>query len=90
MATGVKVNSGVISMAYPGDGSELETLLEYFATQGKRTGLVTTTFITHATPATFGAHEPSRNNTTEIAGDYLNQTRPNVLLGGGGNGLRSS
>ena len=40
MATGFKVNNGVISMAYPGDGSELETLLEYFKNRGKSTGLV--------------------------------------------------
>jgi len=87
MATGYKVNNGVISMAFPGDGTNLETLLEYFQNQGRSTGLVTTTYITHATPAAFGAHETSRNNTANIAGDYLSQTRPNVLLGGGGNGM---
>ncbi|MCP4249486.1 MAG: alkaline phosphatase [bacterium] len=87
MATARKVNNGVISMAYPGDGSELGTLLENASAQGKRTGLVTTTYMTHATPAAFGAHEPSRNNIPQIAGDYLVQTRPNVLFGGGGNGL---
>ena len=87
MATGSKVNNGVISTALPGDGSELYTLLEHFKDQGKSTGLVSTTFITHATPAAFGAHEPKRGNLAEIAEDYLNQTRPNVLLGGGGNGI---
>jgi len=90
MATGVKVNNGVISLALPGDGSELKTLLEYFKERLKSTGLVTTTNITHATPAGFGAHESSRNNTSQIAGDYLNQTRPNVLLGGGGDGMSVS
>ena len=44
------------------DGSELETVLEYFQAQGKSVGLVTTTYITHATPAAFGAHEPARGN----------------------------
>jgi len=87
MATSHKANNGVISMAYPGDGRELETLLEYSRDRGKSTGLVTTTYMTHATPAAFGAHEPSRGNTSNIAGDYLNQTRPNVLLGGGSNGM---
>jgi len=90
IATGHKVNNGVISMAIPGDGSELETMLEYFSYRGKTTGLVTTTYMTHATPAAFGAHEPSRNNLTRIAGDYLNQTRPNVIFGGGANGLSVS
>ena len=87
MATGSKVNNGVISTALPGDGSELYTLLECFKDRGKSTGLVSTTFITHATPAAFGAHEPRRGNLAEIAEGYLNQTRPNVLLGGGGNGM---
>ncbi len=87
MATGHKVNNGIISVALPGDGTELQTLLEIFRDQGKSTGLVTTTYMTHATPASFGAHEPSRNNLTEIAGDYLYQTSPNVLFGGGGNGM---
>lgn len=90
IATGVKVNNGVISMATPGDGSELETLLEYYQARGRSTGLVTTTYITHATPAAFGAHEPSRNNTSNIASDYLNQVRPNVLLGGGGYGMSTT
>ena len=87
IATGRKVNNGVLSMALPGDGSELETLLERFQARGKRVGLVTTTYITHATPAGFGAHEPKRGNLAEIAADLLGQTRPNVLLGGGGNGM---
>ena len=87
MATGFKVNNGVISTALPGDGSELPTLLEECKNHGKNTGLISTTFITHATPAAFGAHEPQRGNLAEIAGGYLNQTRPNVLLGGGGNGI---
>jgi alkaline phosphatase len=90
IATGQKVNNGVISMAYPGDGSELETVLEYWRDRGKRTGLVTTTYMTHATPAAFGAHEPSRNNTAAIGTDYRTQTRPNVLLGGGANGMSPS
>jgi hypothetical protein len=53
-------------------------------------GLVTTTYLSHATPAAFGAHDTSRDNTTAIAADLLNQTRPNVMLGGGGNGLSVS
>lgn len=82
MATGIKVGNGVISMALPGNGAPLETALERFQASGKSTGLVTTTIITHATPAAFGAHEPSRHNFSGIAGDYLNDSRPNVLLGG--------
>jgi alkaline phosphatase len=87
MATGHKVNNGVISMEFPGSGAPLKTLLEIFKAQDRWTGLVSTTYITHATPAAFAAHNPERNNLTDIAHDYLHLTRPNVLLGGGGNGL---
>lgn len=90
IATGHKANNGVISMALPGDGSELETMLEFLQSRGRRSGLVTTTYLTHATPACFGAHEPSRGNTTQIAGDYLNQTRPHLLFGGGGYGMTAA
>ena len=82
MGTGVKVGNGVISMAFPGDGSPLETALERFQASGKSTGLVTTSTITHATPAAFGAHEPSRTRHADIAVDYLSKSRPNVLMGG--------
>jgi len=87
MATGVKVDNGVISMAVPGDGAEIPTLLEMCGGAGMSTGLVTTAYMTHATPAAFGAHEPSRANLVQVANDYLTQTLPNVLLGGGANGM---
>ncbi len=87
IATGTKVANGVISQALPGDGSNLTSMLDIFKSMGKSTGLVTTTQITHATPATFGAKEPSRNNRVQIGQDYLNDSRPNVLFGGEDNGL---
>jgi len=90
MATGHKVNEGVISVALPGDSHELYTILEYVRDHGLSTGLVTTTNITSATPAGFGAHTTTREDTSGIAYDYLNQTRPNVLFGGGGYGLSKS
>lgn len=90
MATGHKVNNGVISRAIPGDGTDLETVLEILKRQGRRTGLVTTTSVTHATPAAFAAHSDGRSNTAKIADDYLQRTRPDVLLGGGGDGMTVS
>lgn len=94
MATGAKVINGTISVAQPPPtgssyvwGDQLPTLLEIFRDAGKSTGLVSTKYLTDATPAAFGAHSSSRGNTADIAADYLTQTRPNVLLGGGGHGL---
>lgn len=84
MATGVKVNNGVISRRLPGNGEDLETLLEYAKARGKSTGIVTTTAVTHATPAAFTAHNESRSNYSGIALDLFTVTKPNVILGGGG------
>ncbi|WP_231636885.1 MULTISPECIES: alkaline phosphatase [Planktothricoides] len=87
IATGVKVNNGVISMAIPGDGQPLKTVLEKYQAAGKSAGLVTTTEMTHATPAAFAAHQQGRSQQAEIAQQYLNTTRPEVLFGGGGAGM---
>jgi alkaline phosphatase len=83
LATGHKVNNGVVSMALPGDGQALPTILEIFAASGRGTGLVTTTEMTHATPAAFGSHVADRGDGVGVADDYLEVTRPDVLLGGG-------
>lgn len=85
IATGRKVDNGVISV--DSNGQALETILEHCKDNGKSTGLISTTYITHATPAAFGAHTANRNSYGVIAGDYLELTRPNILLGGGGNGM---
>jgi alkaline phosphatase len=87
LATGRKVNNGGVSVAHPGGGDELKTLLEHFGDRGRGTGLVTTADVTHATPAAFGAHRPSRHDLSGIFADYLNVTRPNVLFGGAGDGI---
>jgi alkaline phosphatase len=84
MAAGVKVNNEVISRRLPGNGEDLETILEYAKARGKSTGIVTTTAVTHATPAAFTAHNESRNNYAEIAWDLFTVTKPDVVLGGGG------
>ena len=82
MATGTKVNNGVIGMRIPGDKKEIKTVLEILKDEGKAVGLVTTADISHATPASFGAHEKSRNNYEEITQDYLRGSKPIVMLGG--------
>lgn len=87
IATGKKVNNSVISIALPGDGSDLQTILEYYKAKGKSTGLVTTTYLTHATPAAFAAHASGRNDTNEIGKYMIEVTKPEVLLGGGGHGI---
>jgi len=58
------------------------TILEIAEKQGLATGLVVSCSITHATPAAFIAHQPSRTMMEEIAADFL-QTDIDVFIGGG-------
>lgn len=87
MATGHKTNNGVIGQdatAVPKkmDGKNLTTILELAEKAGLSTGLITTTRITHATPAGFYAHVDNRDNESEIA-DQLSKSNAEVILGGG-------
>lgn len=82
IATGRKVYNGVVSLRLPGDGAPLVTMLEGFKSMGWATGLVTTTFVTHATPAAFGAHVADRHDYPSIASGYLTGSRPDVIFGG--------
>lgn len=87
MATGQKTNNGVISQnatAIEGvrDGANLTTILEMAEDANLSTGVVTTTRITHATPAAFYAHVDDRDNESEIA-DQLLASDVEVILGGG-------
>jgi len=79
IATGHKTLNGQLGMTP--DGRELTTVLECLARRGKWTGLVTTVPITHATPAAFAAHSDGRYDTSKIADDYFERSRPNVLFG---------
>lgn len=81
-ATGRKTDNGKLSLSPQLD--TLNTILEYAEFNGLGTGLVATAKITHATPAGYIAHNPSRNNYEEIALDFL-KTDVDVLLGGGRN-----
>lgn len=80
MATGQKTNNGVIGLDT--EGNELQTVLEASQKEGKASGLVATSTITHATPAAFASHVESRNNETEIARQLL-ANEVDVILGGG-------
>ncbi|WP_433957071.1 alkaline phosphatase [Cytobacillus horneckiae] len=82
MATGVKTNNGMISTSP--DGKELETVLEAAEKNGKSSGLVATSTITHATPAVFASHVASRADEAEIAPQLLDND-VDVILGGGKN-----
>lgn len=60
------------------------TILEIAENNQLATGLVVSCSITHATPASFIAHQPSRAMVEEIAADFL-KTDIDVFIGGGRN-----
>lgn len=80
LATGHKTSNGMIS--FLPDKSKVPTLLEYAQQQGKATGLVATSTITHATPAAFASHVRSRGDQHIIA-EHFFDNKVNVILGGG-------
>ncbi|MBZ0175906.1 MAG: alkaline phosphatase [Candidatus Methanoperedens sp.] len=81
-ACGEKFNNGEI--CYHVDGRPYNpSILEMAKAEGKATGLVATSTITHATPAVFGAHVKSRNCENEIARQYIEITGVDLMLGGG-------
>jgi alkaline phosphatase len=87
MATGYKTNNGVISqdstaITKKKNGRNLTTILEQAEKAGMSTGVVSTTRITHATPAAFYSHVNDRDNEAEIA-NQLVSSGLDVALGGG-------
>ena len=85
MSTGIKTNSGAIAwLPGAGDQGAIETSAELLRrVYGMSIGLVTTVPFSHATPAGFFSHNPSRGNYTSIANEILNVVRPEVVIGGG-------
>lgn len=79
-STGRKTTNGFLAVAP--DSTRLETLLEEARDAGYATGLVTTTTLTHATPAAFASHVPDRGAQNTIAEQML-ATAPYLMLGGG-------
>ncbi|XP_060607812.1 alkaline phosphatase-like [Ruditapes philippinarum] len=85
-----------VSDCISAEGKEVETLIDWAQKAGKRTGIVTTARITHATPAAAYAHTPDRywegdvntegieGNCRDIAQQLVDDNKDiNVLLGGG-------
>jgi alkaline phosphatase len=80
LSIGKKTTNGTIGMdenKNPG-----KSILEEAEDKGLATGLVSTSAITHATPASFIAHQEKRNMYEEIAADFL-KTDIDVFIGGG-------
>jgi alkaline phosphatase len=81
MASGVKTHNGSVGVDTRNDA--VPTVLERAKNAGKAVGLVTTSSVTDATSAAFAAHVDDRSQQQQIAQQYLKESRPDVILGGG-------
>ncbi len=77
---GVKSYNNAIGMTV--DTARCQTILEEAEKRKLATGMVATATIVHATPASFMAHQPYRENYEAIALDYMD-TDVDLLIGGG-------
>jgi alkaline phosphatase len=80
IATGTKTKNGAIGM--DSQGNRVKSILEIAEEHDLATGLVSTSSITHATPASFIAHQSNRGSYEDIAMDFL-KTDIDVFIGGG-------
>jgi alkaline phosphatase len=82
LAAGIKSYNGAIGVDI--NKEEVETVLEWAKLQGKKTGVVVTSQINHATPASYLAHNEHRKNYNAIADSYLDDgIKADLYLGGG-------
>ncbi|WP_085297237.1 alkaline phosphatase [Cognaticolwellia mytili] len=82
LATATKSYNGAIGVDV--DKKPVESVLVWAKKQGKKTGMVVTSQINHATPASYLAHNESRHNYNQIADNFLAaHDNIDVMLGGG-------
>ena len=65
------------------DSIPVKTVLEALAEQGKKTGIVVTSYVTHATPAAFYVKVPHRKQYEDIAVQMAENPYINLIIGGG-------
>lgn len=79
-ASGIKTYNGAVGVNL--DKEPVPSILEECEKEGIATGLVTTSTIVHATPASFIAHVDSRKKYETVALDFL-KTEIDFFIGGG-------
>lgn len=80
LSSGQKTNNGIIGQNV--DGEAIPSLLAYAVQDGKSAGIVVTSTVTHATPASFFGHNASRKDEPGLAEDLFDASL-DVIIGGG-------
>ncbi len=84
LASGVKTDYRRIGISSDRAGSQpLESIVDWVRARGMSVGIVTTTRVTHATPAAFYAQVLSRSEEEKIAEQFVSGQKVDFLLGGG-------
>lgn len=85
LSTGRKTDEGNVAWlpGDPPDGALTTIAEELRARLGRAVGVVSTVPFSHATPAAFVSHGPSRGDHAGIAREIVAQVRPEVVIGGG-------
>lgn len=80
LATGVKTNNGILGI--DPEGNRVTNVAERAAELDKATGVVSSVQFSHATPASWGAHNASRNDMTGVAAEMIDGPL-DVIMGAG-------
>ena len=91
LSTGFKTSNQTVAMTHD-DTEGYKTLLELAAEKGKSTGIVATSNVVDATPASFTAHVADRYMSEGIASQQLDKIIDgslDIILGGGRNNYNS-
>ena len=89
MSTGIKNDDGTVGVGIAktvGMTATPDPLLHFSQVakaQGKSVGVITTVEWSHATPASFVAHNASRNNYAQIGQEMLLDSQTDVIMGAG-------
>ena len=78
---GYKTKNGALGVDT--DNNKLENLTETLDSFGFVSSLITTSEVTHATPAAFASHVESRRNSDEISLQMVNDSVVTTFLAGG-------
>ena len=81
MATGIKTYDAAIGV--DSSGNALKSITEEFEEHGKATGVVSSVPFSHATPASFVAHNKNRKSFRRIAVEMIRDSTVDVIMGGG-------
>jgi len=81
LSSGEKTSNKAIGVDV--EGNPLRHLYEDAEAMGKATGILSTVYISHATPAAFTTHHNTRNDVDVLAEDMIRNSSVDVLMGTG-------